>query len=60
MDKGKGIKIAEWLVAQKTDIVLAKVDLAGRAPGYVLRDAGIEIQQTAGRKLADVLGGIPI
>ena len=60
LDKGKGIKAAEWLAAQKTDIVLAKVDLAGRGPGYVLRDAGIEVQQTAGQKLTDVLESITI
>ena len=58
LDKGKGIKAAEWLAAQKADIVLAKVDLAGRGPGYVLRDAGIEVQKTAGQKLTDVLESI--
>ncbi len=32
----------------ETDVVLVKVDLTGRGPDYVLRDAGIEVQQ-AGR-----------
>ena len=60
LDKGKGIKTAEWLTVQKADIVLAKVDLIGRGPGYVLRDADIEVQQTAGQKLTDVLESISI
>lgn len=60
LDKGKGIKAAEWLTAQKADIVLAKVDLTGRGPGYVLRDAGIEVRQTGVQSLADALGTITI
>jgi predicted Fe-Mo cluster-binding NifX family protein len=57
--KGKGIKTAEWLVARKADILLSKTDLAGRGPGYVLRDAGIEVRPFSGETLTDVLECIP-
>lgn len=54
LEKGKGIQVAQWLAAQKVDIVLVRVDLAGRGPSYVLRDAGIEAQHTDKRTLAEV------
>jgi predicted Fe-Mo cluster-binding NifX family protein len=56
LEKRKGIQVAKWLAAQKVDIVLARVDLTGRGPGYVLRDAGIEAQHTEKRTVADVFG----
>jgi len=31
---------------EKVDVVLVRTDLAGRGPGYVLRQAGIEAQRT--------------
>ena len=58
-DKGKGMKVAQWLAAQKPDIVLAKVDLTGRGPDYVFRDAGIEVQRTEKGSLTEVLNGFP-
>jgi cation diffusion facilitator family transporter len=45
-EKAKGIQVAEWLVAQKVDVVLVKESLRGKGPVYVFRDAGIELRQT--------------
>ena len=46
VERGKGIRVAEWLVAQKVDVVLSREALQGKGPAYVLRDAGIELQLT--------------
>ncbi len=56
LDKGKGIQVAQWLAAEKVDIVLVRVDLTGRGPSYVLRDAGIETQQTEKLTLTEAFG----
>ena len=44
--KAKGIQVAEWLVAQKADLVLLKEDLHGKGPVYVFGDAGIGLERT--------------
>ncbi len=41
-EKAKGIKVAEWLVAQKIDKVFVKESLQGKGPEYVLANAGIQ------------------
>lgn len=53
--KAKGIRVAEWLVSQKTDVVLMKESLKGRGPEYVFGDAGIEVQIVAAEQLAAAL-----
>jgi cation diffusion facilitator family transporter len=57
-ERAKGIQVAEWLVAQKVDVVLVKESLRGKGPVYVFRDAGIELQQTDKAKLAEVIRGL--
>jgi len=55
-EKAKGIQVAEWLVAQKVDVVVVKEALRGRGPAYVFRDAGVELRQTDADTLsADML-----
>lgn len=54
-ERAKGMRVAEWLVAQKVDVVLTREELKGRGPAYVLRDAGIELRVSDCRALADVL-----
>ena len=44
LEKRKGIQVAEWLVGEKVDIVLVRKEVKGKGPGYVLRDAGIQIK----------------
>ena len=51
-EKAKGIQVAEWLVAQKVDVVLVKESLRGKGPVYVFRDAGIELRQIESDTLA--------
>jgi cation diffusion facilitator family transporter len=44
-ERAKGIRVAEWLVAQKVDIVLVKQSLQGKGPVYVFGDAGVEMRE---------------
>lgn len=44
--KGKGIIVANFLVTFKPDIVVTREDLAGKGPGYVFADAGIDTIRT--------------
>ncbi|MGA8055212.1 MAG: cation diffusion facilitator family transporter [Burkholderiales bacterium] len=53
--RAEGIRVAEWLVAEKVDIALAKEDLHGKGPVYVLRDAGVELRVTDRRLLSEAL-----
>jgi predicted Fe-Mo cluster-binding NifX family protein len=45
-EKAKGIRVAEWLVSQKVDVVLTREDVSGKGPAYVLREAGVELRMT--------------
>jgi cation diffusion facilitator family transporter len=55
-EKAKGIRVAEWLVAHKADVVLLKESLRGKGPVYVFSDAGVEMRQTGAKMLAEALG----
>ncbi|MEX0960129.1 MAG: cation diffusion facilitator family transporter [Burkholderiales bacterium] len=55
IEKARGITVARWLVAQKIDTLILRLDLDGKGPEYVLRDAGVELQRTDARVLADLL-----
>ena len=54
-EKAKGIRVAEWLVAQKVDVVLLRESLQGKGPVYVFGDAGVEMRMAEGTTLAEVL-----
>jgi cation diffusion facilitator family transporter len=53
--KGKGIRVAEWLVDQKIDTVLLRENLQGRGPTYVFRDAGVDMVPTMAGTLEEAL-----
>ncbi len=55
LEKAKGIQVAEWLVAQKVDVVLVKESLRGKGPVYVFGDAGVEMQETEATTLSEAL-----
>jgi cation diffusion facilitator family transporter len=57
VEKAKGIQVAEWLVAQKVDVVLLKQSLRGKGPTYVFGDAGVEMQETGATTLSEALIG---
>lgn len=55
LGKGKGIKVAQFLLQHKPDVVIARESLLGRGPGYALGDVGVSVRQTRARFLADVV-----
>jgi len=55
LEKAKGLRVAEWLVAQKIDVAVLPEGVRGKAPEYVLRDAGVELRRTERTALADAL-----
>jgi cation diffusion facilitator family transporter len=54
-ERAKGIRVAEWLVARKVDVVLLKEGVQGRGPDYVLRDAGVEQRRTDATTVSEAL-----
>jgi len=58
IDHAKGIRVAEWLIDQKVDVVLSREDLLGKGPTYVFRDAGVELRPTAVQDLETAVGSL--
>lgn len=44
--KAKGIKVANWLLDNGLDVLIANHDHSGKGPGFVLGNAGVEILLT--------------
>ena len=53
--KGRGIRLAEWLVGQKVDEVRLREDIRNKGPGYVFGDAGLTVRMTEARHLDALL-----
>jgi cation diffusion facilitator family transporter len=55
--KGRGIKVAHWLLEHGVDLLVTLDDIGERGPGYALGEAGVEVVLTEGttveRALAD-------
>jgi predicted Fe-Mo cluster-binding NifX family protein len=56
VEKAKGIRVGEWLVGLKTDVVLLREDVHGKGPAYVFRDAGVETRLTQAATQSEALG----
>jgi cation diffusion facilitator family transporter len=54
-EKAKGIRVAEWLVAHKADVVLLRESLSGKGPIYAFGDAGIQVRATEASTLAEAI-----
>jgi len=57
-EKAKGIRVAEWLVGMKVDVVVLQEDVRGKGPEYVLRDAGVIMRLTDKPTLAGALAAL--
>jgi cation diffusion facilitator family transporter len=55
VEKAKGIRVAEWLVGQKTDVVLLREDVHGKGPAYVFADAGVPTHLIQASTLAEAI-----
>lgn len=53
--KAKGIRVAEWLVARKVDVVVTRPHEHSRGFGYVLSNAGVELRTTEAGQLRAAL-----
>ncbi|MFW6150522.1 MAG: cation diffusion facilitator family transporter [Chloroflexota bacterium] len=53
--KGKGIKVARFLLEHKPDVVISRESLSGHGPGYALGDVGVSLRQTAATYLSDLV-----
>jgi predicted Fe-Mo cluster-binding NifX family protein len=55
LEKGKGIKLAEFLVTMKVDVLYTKELFEGKGPEYVFSDAGVEIKKTNAQNLKNLM-----
>jgi cation diffusion facilitator family transporter len=53
-EKGKGIKVSEWLIEKGVDTVYSPKGFTGKGPGYVFSDAGIDVIVTGDKSLEDI------
>lgn len=51
-DKQKGILVAEWLVGQSIDVLVTRESVK-KGPGYVLRQAGVDVRETRQTRFTD-------
>jgi cation diffusion facilitator family transporter len=55
LPKGKGLKVAEFLLSYKPDVVLARESLVGKGPGYAFAEAGVETEQIEAGSLEELV-----
>jgi predicted Fe-Mo cluster-binding NifX family protein len=55
IEKGKGIKLAEFLVTRNVDLLFTRELVEGKGPEYVLSDAGVEIRKTNAQHLKNLV-----
>ncbi len=52
-EKGKGIKVSEWLIQQGIDIVFTRKEFTGRGPSYVFSDGSVDVYLTSSTALSE-------
>ena len=57
-EKGKGIRVSEWLLEKGVDTVCSPREFKRSSPGYVFSDAGVDIIVTDRKTLEEVLQSI--
>jgi cation diffusion facilitator family transporter len=58
VSKAKGIRVAEWLMGQEVDVVLAKESLSGKGPEYAFTSAGVEMSQIEADTVSQALSSV--
>jgi cation diffusion facilitator family transporter len=56
--KGKGLKVAKFLLTYKPDVILCKESLSGKGPGYAFGEAGVETFQTGAKTLEELINSL--
>jgi predicted Fe-Mo cluster-binding NifX family protein len=57
-ERGKGIRVAEWLVKKKIDELIIREDIRHKGPGYVLSNAGVRVHAVASGTLEEALDSV--
>ncbi len=55
LSKGKGLKVAQFLLGFKPDVIFSKESLDGKGPGYAFAEAGVETVQTDVENLRELV-----
>lgn len=55
-EKGKGLRLAEFLVEKGVDVLYTREPFEGKGPWYVFSDAGTEVRKTDMKTLKDLIG----
>jgi cation diffusion facilitator family transporter len=55
LTKGRGLRVAEFLLGHKPDVVLTRENLSGKGPGYAFADAGVETVQIEAESLDKIV-----
>jgi predicted Fe-Mo cluster-binding NifX family protein len=55
LERGKGLRVAEWLVKQKIDEVRIREEIKHKGPGYVFADAGLTVVRTDADRLQAIV-----
>ncbi|MFZ3113423.1 MAG: cation diffusion facilitator family transporter [Methanothrix sp.] len=58
LSKGKGLKVAQFLLGFKPDVVFSRESLEGKGPGYAFAEAGVETAQTDVETLEELVAGL--
>jgi cation diffusion facilitator family transporter len=56
--KGKGLKVAQFLLTYKPDVILCKESLSGKGPGYAFAEAGVKTTQTGAKTLEELVNSL--
>ena len=55
LTKGRGLKVAEFLLGRKPDVILTRESLSGKGPGYAFAEAGVETVQIEARSFEKII-----
>jgi predicted Fe-Mo cluster-binding NifX family protein len=55
LERGKGIRLAEFLVEKGIDTLYTKEDFKGKGPEFVLSDAGVDLRKTDLKTLKELM-----
>ncbi|HUS74505.1 MAG TPA: cation diffusion facilitator family transporter [Methanothrix sp.] len=58
MAKGKGLKVAKFLLTYKPDVIFVKESLIGKGPGYAFAEAGVETSETGAKTLEELINSL--
>ena len=58
LSQGRGLKVVQFLLGFKPDVVISRERLEGKGPGYAFAEAGVETVQTDAETLVVLVAGI--